>query len=173
MARERIVMVGGYGGWLDYGPNAHLFDGFITRGDSWETYDGSDWHILKYNNVFGGRGWMAMSVQRAADPRYDARIGETPFPPKIYLFGGGTIGYSTSNKKRINNMVGRADAYFTHDGANWTKINYEEGGGKTGIIYFSSQEWAKTIVDTKTKYLGVWGHTIVSSNTTTSQEVSL
>lgn len=164
-------MVGGYGGWPKTGALQHLYDGFYCRGDSWETYDGSHWRLLKQNNVFGGRAWVAMVVQRSKDPRIDSRPTEVPQPPKIYLFGGGYTGFSIANKKRVNNMIGRADGYYTRDGANWTKINYEEGGGKTGVVYFSSQEWAKTIVDTKTKYLGLWGHTVHSFNLSDGTQV--
>jgi hypothetical protein len=116
---------------------------------------------------------MGLALQRGADPRVDPRqFANDTNPPKIYLFGGGYIGQDTANKKRVTSMIGRADAYWSRDGVKWVKINYEEGGGTTGVVYFSSQEWAMTIVDTQTKYLGIWGHTMHSFNASSKQEVS-
>lgn len=40
------------------------------------------------------------------------------------------------------------------------KVNFEEGGGSTGVTYVSSQEWAQTVVNGKFVYLGVWGNTV-------------
>lgn len=57
-------------------------------------------------------------------------------------------------------MIGKADGWWSYDGVTWTKINYEEGGGTSTMPFFSSQEWAKTIVDTNTKYIGNWGPTL-------------
>jgi hypothetical protein len=39
-------------------------------------------------------------------------------------------------------MKGKTDGYWSIDGANWKKINYEEGGvGASTMPYYSSQEW--------------------------------
>lgn len=38
--------------------------------------------------------------------------------------------------------------------------------------FYSSQEWAKTVVDTQIAYLGMWGMTVHSFNYTTKEEVS-
>jgi hypothetical protein len=81
-------------------------------------------------------------------------------------------GYSTSSIKIVNKMLGKADAYWSRDGVKWTKINYEEGGGTSTVPFFSSQEWAQTVVDTKTKYLGLWGLTVAQFNSSTHTEVS-
>jgi len=47
------VLVGGYGGWLSFGPYAHLHDGFVTRADIWETFDGYNWNMLSATGQFG------------------------------------------------------------------------------------------------------------------------
>lgn len=43
-------------------------------------------------------------------------------------------GFDTKSKKKVTSVKGRADAYFTIDGGNWTKISYEEGGGKVNFF---------------------------------------
>lgn len=57
-SRERMVLIGGYGGWLTTGVNAHLHDGFYCRSDSWESYDGFTWNLLNTTNAIKGRAWF-------------------------------------------------------------------------------------------------------------------
>ena len=52
-------------------------------------------------------------------------------------------------------MEGFADAYYTRDAVSYTQINYQQGGGTSVVQFYSSQEWAKTIVDSATK-VGGW-----------------
>ena len=54
-SRERIVLIGGYGGWLSFGSNADLHDGFVTRPDVWDTFDGYNWNLLSVSGAFGVR----------------------------------------------------------------------------------------------------------------------
>lgn len=177
-AKERIVAVGGYGGWVESTSTTSstsstsngTYDGFYCRSDIW-TFNGTTWTQLNTTSALGSRAWFGMVTQTAADRRYDIR--SSTIPPKMYIFGGGYIGTVYGSKKRVTKMLGKADAYYSTDGITWTKINYEEGGGTTGYTYYSSQEWAKTVVDTDTNYLGLWGHTIVSFNFTTLTSVSL
>lgn len=49
----------------------------------------------------------------------------------------------------------------------------EEGGGTTTVPFFSSQEWASTIVDTAQKYIGRWGLTLHSFNAVTRKQVRI
>ncbi len=67
-------------------------------------------------------------------------------------------------------MDGYLDAWTTRDGRNWTRINYQEGGGKTVVKLFSSQEWTKSVVDTKTVYIGMWGHSVIAFNRTDGEQ---
>lgn len=71
-----------------------------------------------------------------------------------------TVGFTTSSIKIVSSIAGKADGWWSYDGISWTKINYEEGGGTSTIPFFSSQEWAETVVDTNTKYIGNWGPTL-------------
>ena len=85
------------------------------------------------------------------------------------MFGGGFIGFRTNTQKRVNEMQARADGYWSYDAQNWVKISYEEGGGSSSVPYFSSQEWAETIVDTQTEYIGRWGLTLERLERTVSR----
>lgn len=96
-SRSRIVLAGGYGGWLQ-DDEVNTYDGFYTRSDTWETYDGIIWRELNHNCSFGGRAWFGMA--NLADPnRTNAaalggplNVDNTQRPKKIYIFGGGYIG---------------------------------------------------------------------------------
>ena len=54
-----------------------------------------------------------------------------------YIFGGGFIGFRTNSKKRVTTMQGKADGYWSTDGANWVKINY----GEFHLSFFCSRWW--------------------------------
>lgn len=169
--KERLVLLGGYGGWLNYGANASAYDGFYCRGDSWESYDGRTWTKLN-TTALSGRAWFGMAVMHGENSCIDIPMKGTAQPPKIYVFGGGYIGFSTSNPKRVTSMSGYADAYWSRDGMNWVKISYEEGGGTSTVPFYSSQEWAATTVDSANAYLGKWGLSVHSFNFTTKEKVS-
>lgn len=62
-----IIPAGGYGGYPPIDPyldenSEQKYDGFVTRADSWETFDGESWRQLNWNNTFGGRAWMGEFV---------------------------------------------------------------------------------------------------------------
>jgi hypothetical protein len=180
-SRERLVLVGGYGGWLDersVNANANAnanaktrYDGFYCRSDAWESYDGSRWSLLNASTSLKGRAWFGMSVLHDQDPRVGVpKRGDAVQAPKMYIFGGGYIGSSTRSARRVTSMAGFADAHWSRDGASWTRISYEEGGGVSAMPFFSSQEWAKTAVDTEAVYLGLWGLTVESFNFSSKAE---
>mmetsp|Transcript_4434 Transcript_4434/g.6643 ORF Transcript_4434/g.6643 Transcript_4434/m.6643 type:complete len:496 (-) Transcript_4434:396-1883(-) len=166
---ERVVLAGGYGGWPTTSTiRWQKYDGFYSRADTW-AFDGLNWTQLNWNNSFGGRAWFGMVTQSAYDPRVD--LMDPNSPPKMYIFGGGYIGFKVGSNKKFNKMSGFADGYYSIDGSTWTKINYEEGGiGSSTMPYYSSQEWAQTIVDTQTKWIGMWGHTLVTFNATSGKQ---
>ena len=200
-AQERIVLIGGYGGWMqsleDGGVwgvgggggrasvNASQYDGFYSRADVWSSYDARSWQLLNASSALGGRAWMGVNLMRSGDGRFGLPVKVSLKPPKIFVFGGGYIGgkdvddsgaqgaarrNTRANKKRVVAMSGYSDAFWSRDGATWVRISYQEGGGMGSMPFYSSQEWAKTIVDTATVYLGMWGHSIESFNISTKEE---
>jgi len=164
-SRPRMVLVGGYGGFPAGHPQE---DGVLCRADSWWSSNGKDWFLLNPAIEFGPRAWFGMAVQSGVDPRLD--LVQPNRPPKIFLFGGGEIGQSATSKRKILLMNGKSDGYFSYDGILWIKINYEEGGGKTVVPFYSSLEWALTLVQGKETFLGLWGMTLLSFNGTTGKE---
>jgi len=168
-SRERIVLAGGYGGYPAVEPNIAKYDGFITRADTWQTFDGQNWTQLNWNNTFGGRAWFGMDVHHAEDPRVQYPARNSSHPPKMYIVGGGFTGFLFNRPGRVSSMQGKADAYWSTDGTHWVKISYEEGGGTTTVPFFASQEWSKTIVDTQVRRLGKWGMTLHSFNLQTKK----
>lgn len=146
-----------------------------------------------------------MVVNAGSSPQMDKK--DTTSPPNMFIFGGGYIGFRLGSNKKVSQgstltltltltcsfaqyvkMSGFADGYYSSDGAQWTKINYEEGGvGASTMPYYSSQEWvhpsplspllslhlyvphslsqqAQTIVDKKTKWIGLWGQSLITYN---------
>lgn len=167
-SRERMVLVGGYGGFTNIGVSAARYDGFSCRGDSWESYDGVTWNLLNSSNVFSDRAWASMAAYRGADPRIDFNANlSRPTPPRLFLFGGGFVGFTTSAKKIVNSMDAFSDAFWSEDGAVWHQLNYQEGGGTSTVPFYSSELWSATEVNSESSYLGLWGSTIVLFNTET------
>lgn len=60
------------------------YDGFVSRPDTWETYDGVNWRELNWNNSFQGRAWMGMVVLHGTDPRVHFPYLNHTEPPKMY-----------------------------------------------------------------------------------------
>lgn len=73
----------GYGGWPAVEPYVARYDGFVSRPDSWETYDGRNWTQLNWNNTFQGRAWMAIEVLHGEDPTVHYPYLNTSEPPKM------------------------------------------------------------------------------------------
>ena len=164
-SRPRLVLVGGYGGFPVGHPQE---DGVLCRADSWWSIDGTHWFLLNAAIEFGPRAWFGMAVMSGADPKLDFVYSNRP--PKIFLFGGGEIGQSATSKRKILLMNGKSDGWYTYDGIVWNQINYQEGGGKTVVPYYSSQEWSSTLVQGSVTYLGRWGMTLLSFNGSTGQQ---
>lgn len=175
-AVERLVVAGGYGGWLD----EERFDGIRGRQDVWVSADpiAGNWTLITDEVVFGERAWFAFGVLHGDDPRHD--IISQNNPGRVYVFGGGNIGSKTSSTAVIRTMDGKLDGYWSRDMVNWIKLSYEEGGGQDAEIQklyasknvplYSSQAWALTEVNSEPAYLGKWGMTMVSFNKTSGKE---
>ena len=78
-----MVLAGGYGGWPAVEPYTTRYDGFVTRTDTWQSYDGMNWTLLNWNNTFLGRAWMGMEVLHAEDPRVHFPLRNDSVPPKM------------------------------------------------------------------------------------------
>ena len=169
-AVQRMVLIGGYGGYLTDDPK---YDGYRSRGDVWASVDGITWDLISDGENTGAlpaRAWSDGVVFYASgNATKTDRISQNS-AARMWIFGGGYIGFSTKSTQVITAMDALADAYFSRDGAIWTRVNYEQGAGTRGydtyVQYFSSQEWTVSIVDSASAYLGLWGHTLESFNGT-------
>lgn len=189
-AVNRMILIGGYGGFTD--PSDSLYDGMQSRAETWESQNGSKWKLLNDNCTFGPLAWTAVVKMAGEHPSYDARktantswgpvewatdpfiltntAGGIDRPATMYLIGGGFIGTPAKAQKKLFSMTGSLDAYWSIDGITWHIINYREGGGTSVVPLYSSQEWTKSTVDSRTVYLGLWGHTLVSFNSRIKKE---
>lgn len=158
---ERLVVIGGYGGFLTAETNSN---GFSCFNDVWMSSNGSNWVLLNSNASFGPRAWFAATVFHGEDPRLD--IATKNQSAYIFLVGGGSIGTSSTSNAVIQSMNGFSDLFRSRDGVNWVQVNFEEGGGTTFVPKYSSQEWSQSNVNGESTYLGMWGMTVENFNTT-------
>lgn len=163
---EQLVLIGGYGGWPSSEP--FLYDGIRCREDSWMTLDGHNWTLLNSNTSLGARAWAAAAVlHNPSDPRLEMSTSRAAnYSSKIFLFGGGYLGNDIHSSRETRAMDGRMDAWWSRDGGTWYRINFQQGstGGSTAIFQYSTQEWARTTVDSKVVFLGMWGMTVHAFN---------
>lgn len=196
-AQERLILIGGYGGFPKQLPagvvdnntyatvnpdgspvvavagdnESPLFDGYGCRSDVWESYDGFTWFRLAASTAIGERAWFGHATWHHPDePRIDASVASANDAPRLWVFGGGNLGYKKEEggiiRKVIRKIDGRSDGLWSRDAINWYSINYVEGGGNSETEFFSSEEWSKAVVDGSVKYLGVWGHSILLFSST-------
>lgn len=191
-AQERLILVGGFGGFPKQLPagvtdnntysavnsdgtsivakvgdnESPLFDGYGCRSDVWESYDGTTWFKLADDTLVGERAWFGYTTwHHPAEPRIDASVAADDDAPRMWIFGGGNLGYKKEQggtiRKVIRKMDGRADGLWSRDAVNWYSVNYIEGGGNSETEFYSSEEWALAEVDGARKYLGIWGHSVL------------
>ena len=164
---ERMVFIGGFGGWIE---GDSRFNGQTCRDDVWVTTRDSSyqteitWTRLIEHAYFGPRAWFGLALWRSPNSlTRDVTLSASDKLPRMWLFGGGNIGSTTEGPmkgKVLTSMYAHADAYWSRDALSWTKINFEEGGGSTFVPFYSTEAWTETIVDGRTEYLGLWGHTV-------------
>ena len=175
LAVQRIVLVGGYGGWQTTDPK---FDGMFTRGDVWTCTNGTDWVLLN-DSAIPGRAWQGMTVftrdtqiNAVTPSMFDASLAAgTLAPPRIWIFGGAYVGGTTKTTGITLQLKGWTDALWSRDGVTWTQVNFQEGAGIRGaydnfVKFYSSQLWSKTMINGQSQYLGLWGQTLEMFNNT-------
>jgi hypothetical protein len=143
---ERVVMVGGYGGWLS---TDDRFDGIRCQSDVWASLDMKNWTRIAESTDLGGLAWFGFSVWS-----HDT----TDADHTMWIVGGGYIG-DVGNKK-VDTMQGSVNSYYSKDGITWTRTNYKLGGGTTALEQFSSNEWTTSVIDGNLMFLGLWGLTM-------------
>lgn len=100
--RSRMVLAGGYGGWLE-DSEIGVYDGFYSRPDTWESFDGYNWTLLNPNCTFGGRAWFGMGNLGDPNRTFPGVVDHDAVrPKKIYIFGGGYIGKYAAATASVN-----------------------------------------------------------------------
>mmetsp|Transcript_4651 Transcript_4651/g.8750 ORF Transcript_4651/g.8750 Transcript_4651/m.8750 type:complete len:421 (-) Transcript_4651:484-1746(-) len=143
---ERVVMIGGYGGWLS---TDERFDGIRCQSDVWVTFDLMNWTRIADSTALGGLAWFGFSVWSP---------DETDADHTLWVVGGGYIG--DEGNKKVSVMQGSVNSYYSKDAVNWVRTNYVLGGGTTALEQYSSNEWTTTIIDGNLMFLGLWGLTL-------------
>ncbi|KAL9184445.1 hypothetical protein ACHAXT_002531 [Thalassiosira profunda] len=132
-------------------------DGTRARNDVWKSSDGRNWR-----QVLPSTGeempWDARAFHACGTltwPSLDEHSNQTL--SRVYMTGGGYVG------KRGNNVVTSLEAYtdtwYSADGAEWKRINYEEGSVHEDNLY-STSEWSETVIEERKIYRGKWGHSL-------------
>lgn len=168
---ERMVLIGGYGGFpVDGGTS---YDGLRCRGDVWTSTNGSHWTLIGPEGSIPPRAWAGATVLYAegSDPeakKLDAAMSAAGLAPRMFVAGGGYVGFSTSLTASQLGILGLTDLLWSRDGITWKRVNYEQGAGTRGydtfVKFYSSQEWTTSSIDGSDQYLGLWGQTMVTSN---------
>ena len=175
-AVERLVLVGGYGGLPNDDAN---YTGIHCFSDVWQFINSTDknisgWTMLTSSAGIKDRAFFTLNTLHGADARYNLVQTVNVTSPRMFLFGGGIVGESTLVSSKNLVLVAYTDAWWSRDGISWYQINFQSGGdyfyGRNYQPLYSSQEWAKTVVNSQTVYLGLWGHTMINFNTSNFQE---
>ncbi|KAL3799731.1 hypothetical protein HJC23_010381 [Cyclotella cryptica] len=172
LQHEQMFVIGGVAGFQKGHP-LHS-DGIRTRNDVWKTSDGATWERVHPSNnetVMPWRGrafhgcatWTSLTDRSrwvAADSLMHLNggdlFGNHSFP-RIFITGGGYMGKRGNNE--VRSLEAHSDTWWSYDGSEWKRVNYEEGSRFNSNIY-STNEWTETTVDGKKVYRGKWGHTL-------------
>lgn len=185
---EHLVVIGGFGGWLegDQDPS-HAYDGAYSRNDVWYSLDGMNWTLAIANAPFTGRAWFGCTTSRLGNPVLDVSESGRLQGGKLFVMGGGYVGSVAGTNQQVLSIDGAVDTWWTRDLVSWNKVNYDQGGNAVQggakpwqvqanyaskvIPLFSTELWAKTTVSSQTRWLGVWGMSVLSFNATSGDEV--
>lgn len=174
---ERILVVGGFGGWLRDGKNAHLYDGLRCRADVWEYRFrnhsvGHEWKLLTSEAAFGPRAWFGLTVWTGLNPILDVSKSSAAkgLSPRVWLVGGGYLGAAgpSEGAAAVTKMEGRVDVFSTRDGIEWSRVSWNQGGIGMQRPLWSSNEWSCFADDDgKHRFYGLWGVSLLTYNLTT------
>ena len=167
---EYMYIIGGFAGW----PRGdERWNGDRTRNDVWRSKDGKNWELImppdgKNTMPFVGRGWHACTtwhdphdssrgVRRPLEESNENDENENELPAKIFISGGGYTG--TKGNAVVYELEGYVDMFWSYDGSNWERVNYEEGVLES---LYSTNEWTSTFISGKYVHRGKWGHSLLS-----------
>ena len=164
--KEVLYLIGGFAGWPK---NDSRWNGDRTRNDVWISDDGKTWNRVlppegQSSMPFIGRGWHACSTWHSVDDEQKS-VNIIPSSKsnvhvrgsKVFLSGGGYMGAKGNSVVRF--LEGYLDMWWSYDGSEWFRVNYEEGNGES---LYSTNEWTHTKTNNQYSFRGKWGHSLVS-----------
>lgn len=153
----------------EYGLNV---TGNATDANGAVVYNKYKWRLLTQEAAFGGRAWFGLAAWTGNIPQEDVTVQarKKKLPPRVWMVGGGNLGTEgpEAGSREVSQVEGRADAFWTRDGKNWTRANWQFGGPGLQRPLWSSSDWACFRAGSNAHvFRGVWGHSLVTFNTTT------
>ena len=153
--------------------------GTRARNDVWKTEDGVSWEqvvtssnsttmpfeprvfhsCVTWHSLEDKSRWVGVDSKDVPSSDDEGRYTQ----PRMFITGGGYLG----RKGNRNNDVLEAytDTWWSHDGADWVRVDYEEGSKHKDNLY-STNEWTETIDQSGRKiYRGKWGHRLEAFHT--------
>ena len=130
-------------------------DGTRARNDVWKTSDGISWERVVpptgKTMPWAGRAFHSCVTWHRLEDRSrwvgdhsknmhltdDQGEGNNTIP-RIFITGGGYMG--TNGNNDVREVDAYTDSWWSYDGADWVRINYEEGSKYDDNLY-STQEW--------------------------------
>ena len=146
---EALFILGGLAGYSEDDPD---YEGIRTRNDVWKTADGESWHkVMTNTTIWAGRAFHGCTSWRSND-------NDPTTPPKMFVLGGGYMG--TEGNREVRSLETYTDTWWSYNGAEWMKVNYDEGSIYTDNLY-STNEWTEITVEGGRKvYRGKWGFSV-------------
>ncbi|KAL7473466.1 hypothetical protein ACHAXS_013911 [Conticribra weissflogii] len=172
---EYMYIIGGFAGFQKDHPRHS--DGARTRNDVWITSDGITWDrvlpppgkktmpwigrafhgCVTWHSPMDRSRWVASDSMLHLDDGEDWRKNGNDTHPRIFITGGGYMGRKGNNE--VRSLETYMDTWWSSDGSEWTRVNYEEGWRHKSNLY-STNEWTEATIEESKVYLGKWGHTL-------------
>jgi len=172
-----MYILGGFAGFQKGHPR--YSDGARTRNDVWITSDGITWErvlpppgmrtmpwvgrafhgCVTWHSSIDRSRWVSSDAILHLEDDEDRRRNGNYTPPRIFITGGGYMGRKGNSE--VRSLETYMDTWWSHDGSEWTRVNYEEGWRHKSNVY-ETNEWTESTIEEKKVYLGKWGHAIES-----------
>jgi len=146
---EALFILGGLAGHSQENPD---YEGIRTRNDVWKTTDGETWErVMADSTVWAGRAFHGCTS-------WTSNNNDPTSQSKMVIAGGGYMG--TDGNREVRSLETYTDTWWSYNGSEWMKINYEEGSIYKDNLY-STNEWTEiTVEDGRKVYRGKWGFSL-------------
>ncbi|KAL7447194.1 hypothetical protein ACHAXM_011186 [Skeletonema potamos] len=141
---EALFLLGGLAGYSEEHPD---YEGIRSRNDVWRTTDGDSWERVTTDSKVPARAFFGCTS-------YNDKTSKS----KLFIAGGGYMG--TYENSQVRSLETYTDTWWSYNGTEWFKVNYEEGSKYQDNLY-STNEWTEITVEGGRKvYRGKWGFSL-------------